>query len=106
MSKSPKDRVVQALLGIDEPTDKSHYEMLGRFIAAFAHAEGAVHLVARELSGLPGDRARILFGGMRLSDVVDRLRQFINLDETNPETFAEIDDCLTQLTKIDGVIGR
>lgn len=100
MPSQPRDRIARALLGVEEQTDKSHYEALGRFIAAFASAEGAVHLLVRKFSGLSDEKARILFGGMQLNDVIDRLRQFINLDDVSPETFSEIDDCLTQLRKV------
>jgi hypothetical protein len=53
-------------LGLYDPPsdDKTHYEALGRFLASFANAEGAVHATARKLSGLGDEKARILFGGM------------------------------------------
>jgi hypothetical protein len=95
------EELARALKLFNEPsTDKTHYEVLGRFIVAFANAEGVVHVLTRKLSGLSDDKARILFGGMRLGDVIDRLRQFMNLDDMPKETFDEIDDCLSQLAKI------
>lgn len=81
-------------------TDKTTYEALRYFIATFASAESAVHLIARKISGLSDERARIIYGGMRLSDITDRVRQFINMDDMEPELRSEIDSCLTQLAHI------
>ena len=86
----------------DPPTDdKTHYEALGRFLASFANAEGAVHAIARKLTGLSDDKARILFGGMRLADVIDRIRSFIQLNSAKPEDFfPDVESCLEQLGHI------
>ncbi|HEX7563032.1 MAG TPA: hypothetical protein VF396_07220, partial [Bradyrhizobium sp.] len=54
--------------------DTPHYEALGRFVTTFATAEAAVHLLARHLSGLSDEKARIIFGGMRLPDISDIIR--------------------------------
>ena len=98
------DRYTDALaklLGYEAPpTDKTHYEALGRFIATFANTEGMVHVLTRKFSGLTDEKARIAFGGMRLSDMTDRLRQYLGLDNIANETFSEIDYCLTQLSSI------
>ena len=102
MTKSdlPIDDAMLRALGLSPSNDKTHYEALGRFIASFAHAEGIVHEITRKLSGLSDEKARITFGGMRLSDVIDRLRQYINLESTPKDTFSEIDSCITQLSNI------
>ncbi len=88
-------------LGLYDPPsdDKTHYEALGRFLASFANAEGAVHATARKLSGLSDEKARILFGGMRLADVTDRIRNLIELNRAD-EPFADIEACLDQLGRI------
>ena len=52
-------------LGLAKGSDKTHYEALGRFVASFANVEGIVHVLARKVSGLSDEKARILFGGMR-----------------------------------------
>jgi hypothetical protein len=58
------DAAAQALGLINPPSnDKTHYEALGRFLASFANAEGVLHVIARKLSGLSDEKARILFGG-------------------------------------------
>jgi hypothetical protein len=91
-------------LGLITPSDKSHYEALGRFIAAFATAESALHVIARKLSGLSDDKARAIFGGMRLADITDRIRHFMNLDRANGTAddamFSDIEACLEQLGHI------
>jgi hypothetical protein len=108
MSEDPliRSAAAQALGLIDPPSnDKTHYEALGRFLAAFANVEGILHVVARKLSGLSEEKARIVFASMRLSDVTDRIRNFIQLDradksKTTEETFADIEACLDQLRHI------
>lgn len=80
--------------------DKAHFQQLGNFVIAYSNAEGMVHVLARKMSGLTDEKARILFAGMRLGDVIDRLRQFMRLDKINEETYSEVDSCLTQLAHI------
>jgi hypothetical protein len=93
----------QALGLINPPSnDKTHYEALGRFLASFANTEGILHAIARKLSGLSDEKARIVFAGMRLTDVTDRIRNFMQLDKATKqlETFADIEECLIQLNHI------
>lgn len=60
-----------------KPEEDRYYAAFDRFIAAYAMAEAGVHIAARYFSGMPEDKARIMFSGMRLADVFDRLRQFV-----------------------------
>jgi hypothetical protein len=80
--------------------DTPHYEAIGRFVTSYANAEAAVHLLARYLSGLSDEKARIIFGGMRLADLSDIIRHFIKIDDLAPQTQTTIDSCLTQLVLI------
>lgn len=80
--------------------DTPHYEALGRFITSYATAETAVHLLARHLSGLSDEKARVVFGGMRLPDLVDIIRQFMRIDNLAPSDQDEIDACLAQLVLV------
>lgn len=84
------------------PIDKGTplYEALGRFITAYANAEVAVHRVARKVSGLPDDKARILFSGMRLDHVIERIRALLAIDDPGGKTIAELEDCFKQLRLI------
>jgi hypothetical protein len=83
------------------PTDSasSYFESLGRFIAAYAVAEAAVHELARSLSKLPEAKARVIFAGMRLSDLADRIRAMQRIDSNEGETL-EVESCLVQLDAI------
>ncbi|WP_315767260.1 MULTISPECIES: hypothetical protein [unclassified Bradyrhizobium] len=76
--------------------DTPHYEAVGRFVTSFANAEAAIHMLARHLSGLSDEKARIIFGGMRLPDISDVIRQIARIDNIPAEIFEVIDGCLTQ----------
>jgi hypothetical protein len=70
--ESPFKRILtEALLGRGEDVS---FEALGRFVTAYATAESGVHILARTLSGLADEKARIVFGGMRLTDAIDCIR--------------------------------
>lgn len=80
--------------------DTPLYEAVGRFVTSYAHAEAAVHMLARYLSGLSDEKARIVFGGMRLPDLSDIIRHFIKIDNLPEETQEAVDSCLTQMVLI------
>jgi hypothetical protein len=71
-----------------------HYAALGRFIRAYALAEAAVHVVARHFSRLSEKRSRIIFAGMRLKELAERVRA---LTQDQAQVNATVDSCLTQL---------
>ena len=77
--------------------DTPHYETVGRFVTSFANAEAAVHMLARHLCGLSDEKARIIFGGMRLPDISDIIRHIAKIDKLAAETLEVVDECLTQL---------
>jgi hypothetical protein len=77
-----------------------YFEAIGRFIVAYAAAESNLHAVARKLSGLKDDKARVLFAGMRLGDVVSRTRGLLRISKRKPSIRADIEACLTQLDVI------
>lgn len=78
----------------------AHFEALGRFISAFSNAEAATHAIARKLLGVSDAKARIIFSGMRLGDLTERVRGTMRVD-VSPATIAEdIDGCLVQLNHI------
>ena len=81
-------------------SDTPHYEAVGRFVTSFANAESAVHILARHLSGMPDDKARIVFGGMRLPDLTDIIRHFMKIDNIPLDQRNVIGECLTQLVAI------
>jgi|SRR5665811_17777 len=82
------------------PDRTKHYTAVGKFVTEYANAESAVHAVARSLSGLSDDKARIIFGGMRIGDIMDRVRSMMRLDGTDNQTYCDVDSCLSQLNAI------
>ena len=90
----------------DPEKEKTYYEALGRFIASYAVAEASLHVLARHFSGTTDEKARVIFGGMRLADLTDRIRQMVRHDVAmqgiiaDQRIYTRIDDCLTQLNKI------
>lgn len=97
------EAVAQGRLNLETPlveNDSPHFEALGRFIVAYANAETAVHLLARRLSGLSDTKARAVFGGMRLTDVIDRLRAIARADKLDRTVLDEMEACLSQLNVI------
>jgi hypothetical protein len=97
----------QGLLGIVNPykipeteTEAEYFESLGRFIASYASAEASIHELARFLSKLSEEKARVIFAGMRLGDLADRIRAMARADKIDPTVQTEIDTCLTQLDLI------
>jgi hypothetical protein len=83
----------------DVARSREHFAAFGSLIAAYAHAESLVHYVTRVFSGLDDKQARIVFSGMRLGDLTERLRK---LTRSKPKIYKEIDDCLTRL----GIIAK
>jgi hypothetical protein len=81
-----------------KPDEDRIYAAFGRFIASYALAEGGVHIAARFFSGMPDDKARIVFNGLRLVDVVIRLRQFV----ATTDHAEEIERLIAQLNLIGG----
>lgn len=79
--------------------DEAEYAQLGRFITAFTNAE-PVHMLARKLSGMPDAKARLVFGGIRLGDLTDRIRAMMRLDNVEAKAYADVDACLSQLNLI------
>jgi hypothetical protein len=79
------------------PRDETaYYAAFGRFVAAFALAEAGAHIAARYFSGLGEDAARVIFSGMRLSDLAEKLRKLTR----KTGHFQEIDELLTHLDLI------
>jgi hypothetical protein len=82
------------------PDDEAYFAALGRFIASYASAEHSVHTVARKLSRLTDAKARIIFGGMRLGDLTERIRGLLRATRASDKKYNEIDACLIQLDLI------
>ena len=77
--------------------ETEYYAAFGRFIATYARAEAAVNMAARHFSTLDDDLARVIFGGMRLTDLAEKIRKMMPANQTVSK---DIDACLTQLDLI------
>jgi hypothetical protein len=86
--------------------ETTYFAALGRMIAAYAGAEASVHMLARHLSGLPEVKARAVFGGMRLSDLVERIRNMMRIDKIPDGTIQDVDASIVQLETIASQRGK
>jgi hypothetical protein len=82
------------------PEDEPYFAALGRLVSAYAYGEANVHVLARQLSKLDDAKARGIFGGMRFSDLTDRVHHMMAVDNTPKEIAEEIKSCLQQLNVI------
>ena len=78
-----------------KPDEDRIYAAFGRFVASYALAKSALHIAARHFSGMPDDKARVVFSGMRQADIIDRLRSLIPSDKTD-----EVSQLLSQFSHI------
>lgn len=78
--------------------ESDYYEALGRLVSSFADGEAGAHFLIRKLSGLSDERARVIFGGMRFSDLAERLRALAKT--AAPDDFDLIDELLIRLGAI------
>lgn len=81
----------------DVGNEGPYYQAIGTFIVAYAQCECTVHELARKLSGLKDEKARILFAGMRIGDLTTRLRGLLHVSRWSNTTKKDIEDCLKQL---------
>jgi hypothetical protein len=85
---NPNQPLIDALLApLKEST--ALYEAVGRFVTAYANAETAVHMVARHLSGLSDQKARVTFSRMGLNEVTERIRGFVRIDNAPPDPWQQ-----------------
>jgi len=82
------------------PTEPEILSHVGRLVTQYAMTEGALHRLARKLSGLSEAKARIVFGGMRRIDLVQRTRALMALAKRSSRSIAEFETCASQLQVI------
>jgi hypothetical protein len=82
--------------------EAAYFESLGRLVAAYAAAEASVHELVRKLSSLSEQKARIIFAGMRLGDLTERVRGIIRLYPDIIANSGSVEPCLVQLDLISG----
>ena len=78
---SDKTQLLIKLLKQDPQKEAAYYEQLGRFIASYSSAEAQIHALARFYSKTDDTRARLIFGGFRLTDAIDRLRALMRVPD-------------------------
>jgi hypothetical protein len=88
----------RALTGIPiQKEDDPYFAALGRFIVGYASAEHQVHALAIRLTQVTDKKGRIIFSGMRLGDLADRVRGLLRVMKASTKIFNEADACITQL---------
>lgn len=95
MTKPTNSLLASMLAGI--PSESEYYEHLGRLVTQYALVEQAIHIVARKISGLTDRDGRIVFSGMRISDIVQRIRALKSGDE---KFLGEFNLCIAQFDLI------
>jgi hypothetical protein len=104
MTSSPTTGGILGLSALGTPSppkpDQPYFAALGTFITSYAGAEHQVHLLARHLTRLNDAKARIVFSGMRLGDLAERIRGLLRVTRAKSERFNEADTCLKQLDLI------
>ena len=83
----------------DERELNDLYEVIGRLVVEYARAEAYVHLLTCRVLGNDAI-GLIVFNGMRLGDLADRIRGMLRAQKARKDDYADIDSCLTQLTEI------
>ena len=83
----------------DEQKLNALYEIIGRLVVEYARAEAYVHLLACRV--LENDAVGlVVFDGMRLGDLADRIRGMLRVKKADEGDYADINSCLTQLNLI------
>ena len=77
--------------------DDPYFAALGRFIVGYATAEHEVHKLARKLARVTDAKGRIIFSGMRLGDLAERVRGLLRATKASKKFYDEIDACIAQL---------
>jgi hypothetical protein len=82
------------------PDDTPYFAALGKFVTAYAVAESGVHRLARRLLKISDEKARILFAGARIGDVISRINGITPLARVGKKDTATIKLCFEQMDLI------
>ena len=80
--------------------DDPYFAALCRFIVSYASTEHEVHGLARRLSRVTDVKGRVIFSGMRLGDLTERIRGLLRVTKASARIYDEVDACLRQLGDI------
>jgi len=87
---------------VNSTSDREAYATVGQLVVEFARAETYVHLLAERILGHT-HKGRIVFNGMRLGQLADRIRGMLKTDNVDAAEYADIDACLIQMDMISKV---
>ncbi len=82
----------------DEASDI--YEAFGRFINRYSKVEEIIHVFFRYSSGMSIDAARVISSGMRVQDIIERIRKLNVIQERSEEFRQQINDIFCQFDTI------
>ena len=68
-----------------------HYQAIGKFITMYSMIESFFHDIFALYSGLDSDTSRAIMGGMRMKDVIERIKRLIKLRELDPRILLDIE---------------
>lgn len=94
----PQNKIIDAVLGKNTESENDYFAAIGRLVTEYAVAEAAAFMLTLWASKLPEENARIIFGGMRFSDLKERLVRLIAAH--HPDFSDELDKNLKQLNII------
>jgi hypothetical protein len=88
------------------PNETQYFSALGKFVAEYALTESTIHQLARRFSGLSDAKARIIFGKMRIGDIIDCVKQMMQVDEIDTKIHKLVSDCLLHFKDLSKTRGR
>jgi hypothetical protein len=77
-----------------------YFHMFGRFMNQYANVESMVHALFRRMSSLPDAEARVISGGMRLTDVIQIIRRLARVKKLPEKPVARLENAFVQLAII------
>lgn len=80
--------------------DEPYYAAIGRLIVQYAACEGAVQMLARRLSKLDDNKARVIFAGMRTRDIIERIHAMWLWKKRSAKATQTLKECLIQYEEI------
>jgi len=102
MATRPRRGLINTLYEEIVVPDQRYYDALGRFVDAFAAAEGATQLVLWHYAKLPTSVALALLSGVRGDDVLNRMRRLVETGDVQQSDWVDLEPTLQQFNLING----
>jgi hypothetical protein len=103
MTTLPRKGLINTLYKKIVAPDQRYYDALGRFVDAFATAEGATQLVLWYYAKLPTSVALALLSGIRGDEVLNRMRRLFETGDVQQSDWADLEPILQQFNLINGI---